>query len=64
MRNKSLSLAAVFAAMIGFAHGPADAAPCGNNSGGFEGWKKVFAGEASGRGVGPKAIAALMATDY
>jgi membrane-bound lytic murein transglycosylase B len=64
MTNKSLSLAALFAAMIGFANGPADAAPCGNNSAGFEGWKRVFAGEASGNGLGPKAIAALMATKY
>src|SRR5262245_65202328 len=64
MTNKWLSSAALFAAMIGSACGPADAAPCGNNSGGFEGWKKVFAGEASGNGVGSKAISALMATNY
>jgi membrane-bound lytic murein transglycosylase B len=38
--------------------------PCGNNASGFESWKKAFAGEASGNGVGPKAIAALMATKY
>src|SRR5262245_66547283 len=62
MTNKWLSLAFLFAAMIGVAYGRAHAAPCGNNSGGFEGWKKVFAGEASGNGLGPKAIAALMAT--
>jgi membrane-bound lytic murein transglycosylase B len=50
MTNKSLSLGALFAAMIGFANGPADAAPCGNNSAGFEGWKRALAGEASGNG--------------
>src|SRR4029450_1672016 len=64
MTNKWLSSAALFAAMIGLAHGPAHAAPCGNNSGGFEGWKKVFAGEASGNGLGPNAIPAHMATKY
>jgi lytic murein transglycosylase len=64
MTNKSLSLAALFAATIILAAGPALAAACGNTSAGFEGWKTAFAGEASGKGIGPKGIAALMATTY
>jgi lytic murein transglycosylase len=52
------------AATIWLMTGAAEAAPCGNNSAGFERWKNAFAGEASGNGIGPKAIAALMATKY
>jgi lytic murein transglycosylase len=44
--------------------GLVEAAPCGNTGTGFEAWKRVFAGEAQGNGVGPKAIGALMATSY
>jgi lytic murein transglycosylase len=40
------------------------AAPCGNNSAGFESWKRAFAQEARARGIGPKAISALMTTRY
>jgi lytic murein transglycosylase len=64
MINKHLACAAALAAVFGLAIGSADAAPCGNNSAGFEGWKRVFAGEAQSRGVGPQAIAALMGTSY
>ncbi len=64
MTVKSLSPAAFLALMIGLMSGPAAAAPCGNNSSGFEGWKKAFAGEAAGNGMGAKAIAALMSTKY
>jgi hypothetical protein len=42
----------------------AHAAQCGYGAGGFEGWKRQFAEEARGRGVGPSAIAALMSTSY
>jgi lytic murein transglycosylase len=44
--------------------GSAEAAPCGNTGAGFEAWKPVFANEARARGVGPKAIAALMNATY
>jgi lytic murein transglycosylase len=44
--------------------GSAVAAPCGNNSAGFEAWKRAFAAEAKARGVGPRAISALMGTTY
>jgi membrane-bound lytic murein transglycosylase B len=40
------------------------AAQCGSTAAGFETWKRQFADEAKGRGVGPTAIAALMATNY
>ena len=42
----------------------AQAAPCGKTSAGFENWKRVFASEAQGNGIGPKGVAALMATNY
>lgn len=44
--------------------GRADAAQCGNSSGGFETWKQEFAAEARGKGVGANATAALMQTNY
>src|SRR6476660_10507541 len=56
--------AAAFAAMLAVMGGSVAAAPCGNNSAGFENWKQVFAQEASGRGITLKAISALMTTTY
>ena len=64
MVKMRLGKAAFFAATLLALTGPAMAAPCGNNSAGFEKWKRVFAGEAEARGVGPKGIAALMGTNY
>ena len=64
MLDKHLGCVAVLAAFFGVMGGIAEAAPCGNTSAGFEAWKRAFAGEAQGRGVGPQAIAALMATNY
>ncbi|MFV0281285.1 MAG: lytic transglycosylase domain-containing protein [Rhodoblastus sp.] len=46
-----------------FVTGAANAAQCGNNSAGFENWKRQFAEEARGR-VGPAAIAAVMGSNY
>lgn len=43
---------------------PALAAPCGDTSAGFEGWKSTMAEEARAEGVGKAGIAALMATSY
>jgi lytic murein transglycosylase len=62
--NKSLSCAAILAASVMLMAAPASAARCGNGPSGFEGWKTAFAGEARSKNVGPKAIAALMATNY
>jgi membrane-bound lytic murein transglycosylase B len=42
----------------------ADAAQCGSGPGGFEAWKREFSQEASAKGLGPNAIAALMGTNY
>jgi membrane-bound lytic murein transglycosylase B len=42
----------------------AGAAQCGNTAAGFEAWKKSFASEAKSRGVGQKAISALMSARY
>jgi lytic murein transglycosylase len=58
-----LGEAAVAAALLLMA-GSVQAASCGNNAGAFESWKSVFASEAQARGVGPKAISALMDTSY
>lgn len=44
--------------------GVAEAARCGNSSGGFERWKKDFSREAKANGVGRKALSALAATRY
>jgi membrane-bound lytic murein transglycosylase B len=62
MRVKRLG-GAVAASLVMLA-GPVVAAPCGNTGAGFEGWKPVFAKEAQAKGVGQKAISALMATSY
>ena len=42
----------------------AGAAQCGSTAAGFEAWKKQFADEARGSGVGRPTVAALMATNY
>lgn len=42
----------------------AEAAPCGNGAGGFEGWKRQFSDEARAKGHGPAALAALADTHY
>ncbi|WP_376707820.1 lytic murein transglycosylase [Bradyrhizobium semiaridum] len=42
----------------------ADAAQCGNGPGGFETWKREFAAEAQGKGIGATALGALMQTNY
>src|SRR6201994_2582515 len=42
----------------------AEAAQCGDGSGGFEAWKQQFAGEARAKGVGAAGISALMGTNY
>jgi lytic murein transglycosylase len=43
---------------------PALAAQCGNNSAGFERWKRTFAQEAKANGIGQRGISALMGTTY
>jgi len=42
----------------------AEAAQCGSTAAGFETWKREFAAEASAKGVGASAVAALMQTSY
>src|SRR5437773_12306019 len=56
--------AAAFAVTFAVMSGAVQAAPCGNNSAGFENWKRVFAEEAAARGIKAKGISALMATTY
>ncbi len=40
------------------------AAPCGNQSAGYEEWKPIMADEAAAAGVGDRGIAALMGSSY
>jgi membrane-bound lytic murein transglycosylase B len=42
----------------------AQAAQCGSTPAGFEAWKREFAAEAQGKGIGQTAISALMQTNY
>jgi lytic murein transglycosylase len=42
----------------------AQAAQCGNNGSGFEAWKRQFAAEAKGNGIGSRGLKALAATSY
>ncbi|WP_102107060.1 lytic murein transglycosylase [Oceaniglobus roseus] len=58
--TKPLKLAALLA-LTAFG---AQAAPCGNNAGGFEAWKAAFAQEAAAQGVGQRGLAALAGTQY
>lgn len=54
------------AALLGVAltAGAAEAARCGKSGGGFERWKKSFAGEAKANGIGRKGLSALSQTRY
>jgi lytic murein transglycosylase len=63
MMGRRLGGLALVAAALLMANS-AQAARCGNNSAGFETWKRAFAQEAQANGVGPKAISALMGTRY
>ncbi|MBL8909043.1 MAG: lytic transglycosylase family protein [Rhizobiales bacterium] len=60
----SLIKGALVAAAMVTATGSTWAAGCGNNAAGFESWKKAFAAEARANGIKPKAISALMGTQY
>jgi len=64
MARGIVSAAFVAVALLAGLGGKADAAQCGNGSGGFETWQQEFAAEARGKGIGASAIAALMQTNY
>jgi membrane-bound lytic murein transglycosylase B len=64
MSREMVSAAVVAAALLAGLGGKADAAQCGSSAGGFEAWKREFAEEARGKGVGANAAAALMQTNY
>jgi membrane-bound lytic murein transglycosylase B len=65
MKKSVLSPATfVVAAVLAGLASQAQAAQCGNGSGGFEAWKQQFAGEARAKGVGGAGISALMAANY
>jgi lytic murein transglycosylase len=62
--KKRLVGALLFAAALQVMACSAETAPCGNNSAGFEAWKKNFAEQARANGIGAKAISAFMGTRY
>ena len=64
MGREIVSAAFIVVALLAGLGGKAEAAQCGNGSGGFETWKQEFAAEARGKGIGAGAIAALMQTNY
>jgi lytic murein transglycosylase len=55
---------ALAAVALIFIASPVDAAQCGNNSAGFNAWKRQFAQEAQAHGIGQRGIQALMGTTY
>jgi lytic murein transglycosylase len=57
-------LMALAGALLFLSAAPALAAPCGNNSAGFEQWKRAFAQEAKANGLGQRGSNALMSTGY
>lgn len=57
-------LVALLAGALLLAATPAMAAKCGNNSSGFERWKRSFAKEAAANSIGRRGIQALKATRY
>ena len=52
------------AVALAFSAGAADAASCGKDAGGFEGWKQEFAQEAKAAGVKNKGLQALAGAKY
>jgi len=61
-QNRIVAFTAI-ASLFGMAQ-VANAAQCGNSAAGFEQWKQEFAQEARANGVSPRALNALMETDY
>ena len=59
-----LKFAGLLAISVMLAPGAAHAAKCGNNSGGFENWKKEFQQEAANAGVKRRGLQALAGARY
>ena len=59
---RAAALAVVLAG--GLLSGAAQAAPCGNDAGGFQAWKSAFRQEAAARGIGQRALQAFDGTKY
>lgn len=64
MSRKFAVAASIAMAALVCAGSPSRAATCGNSAGGYEAWKREFAGEARAKGVSAATIQALMATNY
>jgi membrane-bound lytic murein transglycosylase B len=62
--GKQIMTAAMAFAVLACLGAKANAAQCGSTAAGFEEWKRQFAQEATGKGIGASSAAALMATNY
>ena len=63
-KGRKLATAMLAALAMASVAAKANAAQCGSGPGGFEAWKRQFAEEARAKGVGQRAIGALMQTNY
>jgi membrane-bound lytic murein transglycosylase B len=63
-KGRKLATAMLAALAMASVAAKANAAQCGNGPGGFEAWKQQFAEEARAKGVGQRAIGALMQANY
>src|SRR5271169_1050639 len=62
--GREMTAAAMAVAVLTCFSATADAAQCGSTAAGFEAWKREFAEEARGKGIGASGAAALMTTNY
>lgn len=61
---RAVSLLSTAFLLVAAIAAPVAAAPCGNNSGGFNAWKAAFAQEAANAGVGQAGLNALAQAQY
>jgi membrane-bound lytic murein transglycosylase B len=64
IRGRQLATAVFSALTVLRVSTHADAAQCGSTPAGFEAWKREFADEARGKGIGASSLAALMGTHF
>jgi len=62
--GREMTAAAMAVAVLTCFSATADAAQCGSTAAGFEAWKREFAEEARGKGIGASSAAALMTANY
>src|SRR3954452_23326281 len=64
MRGRAIAAGCAAMAMLALLPGTGIAAQCGSSPAGFESWKREFAQEATAKGVGATATAALLHANY